>query len=190
LPTFLTNQNIFILKEVHIMDMQQVLNFFFKRRSIRRYKDMDVSKEAIETILRAGMSAPSAGNQQPWHFIVVDDREKMKAITKCHPYSTMLNTAPKCIVVAADVGLQKHQGYWVQDCSAATQNMLLAISQLGLGGVWLGVHPRKEREEGIRKIFKLPDNITPLAVIAIGVPDEEKGPSDRYNPERVHRNTW
>ncbi len=172
------------------MDTKKVLDFFYKRRSLRKYKDMDVSSETIDTILKAAMSAPSAGNEQPWHFIVVDDREKMKEITKCHPYSSMLNSAPKCIVVAADVDLQKYEGYWVQDCAAATQNMLLAIAQLGLGGVWLGVHPIKEREEGIRKIFNMPENVIPFCIVALGVPDEEKGPSDRYNPERVHNNTW
>ena len=172
------------------MDTKRVLDFFYKRRSIRKYKDKDVSPEAIDTILKAAMSAPSAGNQQPWHYIIVDDRQIMKEITKFHPHSSMLNTAPKCIIVAADVDLQKYRGYWVQDCSAATQNMLLAIAQLGLGGVWLGVHPVKEREEGIRKLFNLPDNIIPFAIVAFGVPDEEKGPSDRYNPERVHINTW
>ena len=92
------------------MDTKKVLDFFYKRRSIRKYKDMDVSSETIDTILKAAMSAPSAGNEQPWHFIVVDDREKMKEITKCHPYSSMLNSAPKCIVVAADVDLQKYEG--------------------------------------------------------------------------------
>ncbi|MFO7295497.1 MAG: nitroreductase family protein [Caldicoprobacter sp.] len=172
------------------MDKQQILNFFFKRRSIRKYKDMDVSQEDIDIILRAAMSAPSAGNQQPWHFIVVDDRQKMKEITKYHPYSSMLNTAPKCIIVAGDTSSQRYEGYWVQDCAAATQNMLLAIAQLGLGGVWLGVHPRKEREEAIRRIFNIPEHIVPFAIVALGVPDEEKGPSDRYNPERVHVNTW
>ena len=97
------------------------------------------------------MAAPSAGNQQPWHFIVIDDREILSEIPKFHPYSKMLNEASCAIVVCGDVTLQRFEGYWVQDCSAATQNMLLMATELGLGSVWLGAYPREERVEALKK---------------------------------------
>lgn len=173
-----------------IMDKEKVLDIFYRRRSIRRFKPGEpISHDDMEIILRAAMAAPSANNRQPWHFIVVDDREKMKKITEIHPYSSMLNTASACIVVLGETPDEGGSAYWVQDCAAATENMLLAIANLGLGGVWLGVHPRQEREQGLREIFNIGDDLTPLCVVAVGVPDEHKGKIDRFNAERVYKNS-
>ena len=105
------------------------------RRSIRRYTNQDVSEEMVEKLLRAGMAAPSAGNQQPWHFLVIRDRDTLVKITEVHPHSKMLLTAPLAILVAGDEKLQIHPGYWLEDCSAATENILLAAHALGLGAV-------------------------------------------------------
>ena len=166
------------------------MNAIFKRRSIRKYTSEPVSEEQIEKILRAGMAAPSAGNQQPWHFIVIDDREILSEIPKCHPYSKMLNEASCAIVVCGDVTLQRFEGYWVQDCSAATQNMLLMATELGLGSVWLGVYPREERVEALKTLLKIPEHVIPLSIISLGYPAEEKEPNNRFDETRVHRNTW
>ena len=170
--------------------MDDVLKFIQKRRSIRSYKAAPVSDEQVETLLRAAMAAPSAGNEQAWAFIVVRDRATLDGIMQFHPYTGMLKTAPLAIVVCGDLTHQVYEGYWVQDCSAATENLLLAAANMGLGTCWCGVHPRPEREEGCRKLFGLPDHVVPFAVIAVGVPGEEKGPADYYDAGRVHRGTW
>ncbi len=108
------------------------LDVLMSRRSIRDYVDRDVSREDVEALLRAAMAAPSAGNEQPWHFVVIRRRETMGRIMQAHPYSDMLAEAPVCIAVLAEVALERHAGYWVQDCSAATMNILLAAHALGL----------------------------------------------------------
>ncbi|HUT32495.1 MAG TPA: nitroreductase family protein [Planctomycetota bacterium] len=171
--------------------MDNVLEFIQKRRSIRQYqKGAEVSDAQVETLLRAAMSAPSAGNQQAWAFIVVRDRARLEAVMTVHPYASMLGTATLAIVVCGDLSSQQYPGYWVQDCAAATQNLLLAAANLGLGACWCGVHPRPEREEGCRKLFSLPEHVVPFAVIAVGVPAEQKAPADYYDAARIHHETW
>ncbi len=170
--------------------MNEGLELLMTRRSIRSYTDEPVSNEDLEKILRAAMAAPSAGNQQPWHFVVVQDRETMEKIMSVHPYSSMLSEAPVCIAVVADTSLEKHRGYWPQDCAAATQNILLAARALGLGTCWLGVHPRKERVDGLARILGLPEDAICLSLVALGHAAEQKGPADRYNPDRIHHERW
>ena len=170
--------------------MEERLELLLTRRSIRNYTEEDVSDEDVERILRAAMTAPSAGNQQPWHFVVIRDRGTMERIMEVHPYSGMLSQAPVCIAVLAELEQEHHPGYWVQDCSAATENMLLAAHAIGLGAVWLGVHPRQDREDGIREILGLPDGVECLALVSIGHPAEHKPPARRYAESRVHRETW
>jgi nitroreductase len=160
------------------------------RRSIRAYTDQPVSAESVETLLRAAMSAPSAGNQQPWHFIVVDDRGVLQEIARIHPYAGMAAQAPVGILVCGDTREEKYPGYWVQDCSAAVQNLLLAAHDVGLGAVWTGVFPRPDRVEAFRKLFRLPDPVHPLAFIVIGYPAEKVEPADRFRESRIHRNVW
>ncbi|MGL4370255.1 MAG: nitroreductase family protein [Spirochaetota bacterium] len=166
------------------------MNSIFKRRSIRKYTPDAVSDSDIEDILRAGMAAPSAGNQQPWHFIVIRDRALLDEIPNINPYSKLLENAPAAILVCGDTRLEKHEGFWVQDCSAATENMLIEIASKGLGGVWLGFYPRKERIDGIKKLFGLPKEVFPLAVVALGHPAEKPEPADRFKKERIHYDTW
>jgi nitroreductase len=162
----------------------------FNRRSIRKYTNEVVPENLIEQILRAGMSAPSAGNEQPWHFIVISDRNVMDDIQKIHPYSHMLKEASHAIVVCGDLSLQKYDGYWVQDCSAAMQNMLLMSQELGLGAVWLGVYPQVERVNSLKELLDMPLNVVPLSIMSLGYPAETKAPTDRYNPSRIHRDRW
>ena len=160
------------------------------RRSIRKYVAKNIPAGYTEKLLKAAMAAPSAGNQQPWHFIVVTDHEILDAIPKFHPYSQMLYKAPLAILVCADTDIETHPGYWVEDCSAATENILLAAHAQGLGAVWLGIYPREERIVDIKKLFGLPASVMPLSLVAIGFPAEDKLPADRYNEERVHHNAW
>jgi nitroreductase len=160
------------------------------RRSIRKYLPTPVSEHDIHQLLDAAMNAPSSSNGQPWHFVVVSDRKLLDEIPKFHAYSGMLKEAPLAVVVCGDTSLEKTKGVWVQDCSAATQNLLLSARALGLGSVWLGVYPLEERMSGVRALLGLPDRIVPLAIIAVGHPAESKPPANRFNPERVHRNKW
>ena len=151
-----------------------VIDAILKRRSIRRYLGKSVDKSKIKELLIAGMYAPSARNQQPWHFIVIDERELLEKIMKVHPYASMLSGAAFAILVCGDEDLELSRGYWSVDCAAATQNILLAAHAVGLGAVWLGVYPREERQEGIREIFSLPGHIHPFALVSAGYPAEEK----------------
>ena len=144
----------------------------------------------IEDCLRTAGTSPSGANQQPWHFVVIRDRATLDTIPSIHPYSKMLREASVAFCVCGEIALEKYEGYWVQDCSAATENILCAATALGLGTCWLGVYPREERVEGLRKLLGLPKGVIPLALIALGHPDETKPPSDRYNPERVHHERW
>jgi len=160
------------------------------RRSIRRYTNEKVSDDLIKKLLEAGMAAPSAGNQQAWHFVVINEHQILDEIPKFHPYSQMLKQAPIAILVCGNIKEETHKGYWIQDCSAATQNILLAAHGLGLGAVWLGVHPRKDRVDGIRKLLNLPDHIAPLSLISIGYPAEKKPKSERYDEAKISYNGW
>ena len=162
----------------------------FERRSIRKYSGKPVSDEDIEKLLKAAMAAPSAGNQQPWEFVVIKDRNIMSAVTEVHPYSSMLKESELAIVVCADLDKERHQGYWPQDCAAATENILLEAQHLGLGAVWLGVYPREDRVEGIKKLLELPENIIPLSIIPVGYPAEKKGPANRFDRARIHFDRW
>lgn len=158
------------------------------RRSIRKYTDEPVSDEDIEKLLRAAMSAPTAGNQQAWEFVVINDRKILEDIPKYHPFSQMLKHAPVAILVCADLERETKVGYWPQDSAAATQNILIAANAMGLGAVWLGIHPREERVKGVRKILCLPDNIVPVSLVSIGQPAEKLPPADRYDKGKVHYN--
>lgn len=160
------------------------------RRSIRKYTDKPVPESVIKKLLECGMSAPSAGNQQPWHFIVINEREILDKIPEFHPYAEMLREAKVAICVCADLNLEKHKGYWVQDCSAATENILICAHALGLGACWLGIYPRDQRVEGLRRLLSIPDNVIPLSLIAIGYPAEQKPPANRFNTSRIHYNKW
>lgn len=166
------------------------LQAILSRRSVRSYTGQPVPEELVETVLRAAMAAPSAGNQQPWQFVVITDRKLLDAIPAFHPYARMVLQAPVAVLLCGDLSLEKHKDYWVQDCSAAMQNMLLAIHASGLGGVWLGVHPNAERVAGFRKLLNLPEAIVPLGLLPFGYPSEQPPSVDRYNPSRIHTNHW
>lgn len=173
--------------------MEDCLKMIYTRRSVRVYSEKKISDEEIEKILRAAMQAPSAGNEQPWHFIVVRDREMLRKMSEAFTFGQMLPHADAAIVVCADPKLSKYPyEMWVQDCSAATQNILLAARCLGIGSVWLGVYPRQERMEELRKLLEIPQDIVVFSVVSLGYPKDEKYffEADRFNPERVHREKW
>ena len=160
------------------------------RRSIRKFDKRPVPENLIELILKSAMQAPSARNFQPWHFVIIDDRNKLREIPKFHPYTAMLETAPLAIAVCGDLSLEKSMEYIALDCAAATQNMLLAAHGLGLGAVWLGIYPRENRIKGLADLLKLPEHIIPVTLIALGYPAEDPPPASRFKPQRIHRNVW
>jgi nitroreductase len=168
----------------------EALEAILTRRSIRCYTTDRVPEQTVTELLTAAMSAPSAGNQQPWQFVVMRDRQLIDQIPAIHPYAQMVREAAVVILVCGDLEKEKHAGYWVQDCSAATQNLLLAAHARALGAVWLGVFPRDDRVASLRELLGLPRHVVPLALISIGRPAETKPRADRYDPERVHYDGW
>lgn len=164
----------------------------FARRSIRRFTEQGISSEQIEMLLKAAMAAPSAGNRKPWHFVAVTDAQTRAAMAETHPYAKMVREATLCVVPCGDPR-RSYPGttdYWIQDVSAATENILLAAVGLGLGAVWCGVYPIQERVAEARKILGIPESVIPFAYIAIGYAAETKEPRTQYDPERVHLNRW
>ncbi len=164
------------------------VDLIFARRSIRRYTGEPVSEADVKTLLEAAMAAPSASNLKPWHFVVVTERRTLDALAEVHPHGKMLAEAPLAIAVCGDPELSGR--YWVQDCSAATENLLLAVTALGLGAVWLGVHPRDERVNPVRELLGIPAPVTPLNLVAIGHPAENKAARTQYDAARVHHDRW
>ena len=167
---------------------KNLIDAIYSRRSIRKYTTEPVNDKYIETLLKVAMAAPSASNKKPWHFIVISFRETLNRLAEALRYGKMLFEASLCISVCGDMSASEN--YWVQDCSAATENILLAATALGLGAVWLGVHPREGRSSEVCEILDIPEGYAPLNLIAIGHPAEEKEPRTQYEAERVHKETW
>jgi nitroreductase len=160
------------------------------RRSMRKYTAQQVSDEIVTRLLQAGMAAPSAANEQPWHFVVIKERSLLNKVPSFHPHSHMLKEAALAILVCEDPSLEVVRGRGMLDCSAATENILLAAHALGLGAVWLGIYPVEERMAGMRNLLNIPSQVIPVALVSIGYPDEKLRKEDRFKPERVHSNRW
>jgi nitroreductase len=162
----------------------------FERRSIRRYTEQEVTNEQVMELLKAAMAAPSAWNGQSWEFVVLRDKKVFEKIMQVHPYSKMLKEASVAIVVCGKTTKENMDGFWVQDCAAATQNILLMAKHMGLGAVWLGVYPTKERVTDIKAIIDMPKTVIPLCIVSIGYPAEVKSVENRYNESKVHFDRW
>ena len=163
------------------------------RTSIRSFTDRAVSADTSEMLLRAGMAAPTAVNKQPWHFVVVNDRAKLDELGGNGRQSQMWKESPLAIVVCGDMDKALEgpaQAFWVQDCSAATENILLAAHALGLGAVWTGCYPMEERMANVSQVLNLPETIIPLCVIVMGYPNEQPDPKDKWKPENVTYNMF
>ncbi len=167
-----------------------VLDAIHTRRSIRKYLAKSVPEELIQKLLAAAMQAPSACNQQPWQFIVIDDRDLLTTIPNFMPYAAMAAHAPCAILVCGDLDSEQSEGYWAVDCSAATQNLLLAAHALDLGACWCGVYPRQVRMNALRELLGLPQTVLPHSLVVLGYPAEQAPPEDRYRSQRVHHNRW
>jgi nitroreductase len=161
-----------------------------KRRSIRKFTDRLGEKDKINLLLEAAMYAPSSANKQPWHFIVIDDRKMFLKIMEINPHSRMLETASHAILVCGDLTAQHGNGYWVADCGAATQNILLSATAIELGTCWFGIYPREDRMAAIKQLLSLPSHVEVFSCIAIGYPAEEKSTPERFDAEKIHFNSW
>lgn len=172
---------------------ETMLSVIHSRKSVRSFVPQKaVSKEDLTTIVKAGMAAPSAVNKQPWAFVVITERAMLDALAVGSPNAKMLNDAGAAIVVCGDLS-KAHESapdFWVQDCSAASENILLAVEGMGLGAVWTGVYPSKERVAFIRQTLSLPEHIVPLNLIPIGYPQGETQPKDKWKEENLHWNKW
>lgn len=163
------------------------IEIIFQRRSIRNFTPQPVTRGEIEILLKAGMAAPSAVNSQPWEFIVVNDPETLKKLKRVSLFSN--RNAPLAVVVLGSpqkAGNPAGLKFWIQDCSAAMQNILLAAVSLGLGGVWIGIHPIQGVEEKVRELLAVPAESTPLGMALIGHPAQQKNPSTRFKPKKVY----
>jgi len=169
----------------------ETLEAIFTRRSVRRFKkDKLISPDIIKQLLKAGMAAPSARNEQPWHFIVVNERSLLDKICDIHPYADMCLQAPLAIIPCIDPQAGSDDHYVIQDLSAASQNILLAARALGLGSVWLGVYPNKKVMANVQQLFNIPKTILPFNIMPIGYTDMQQTAQSRFQKDRVHENQW
>lgn len=179
---------------------EMIIQNILSRTSVRHFTGKPIEPLQLQTLLRAAMAAPTSMNFQPWHFIVVDDASLIDKLSKQLPYAKMLKEAGVGVVVCGDVSLydrvnavtgEDNTLYWVQDCSAATENLLLAAHALGLGAVWTGVYPLESRILLLKKLLKLPENLIPLNIVVVGNPVSlsDKG-KDKWKPERIHYNQF
>lgn len=168
------------------------LQFIFGRRSIRSFVPGEVDEATVMKLLEAAMAAPSARAHDPWRFVVVQNREMLNAMAGVLPYGRMLANAAAGILVCGDpeAAFDRQFSYMLQDCSAAIQNVLVGAHMLGLGTCWIGLHPREDRMTAMRELLAVPEELIPLAVIAIGHPGEKKQARTRYKPESVHWEKW
>ena len=168
----------------------ETIKTIHSRRSIRQYKDKQVPGNLVQKLLAAAMASPSARNQQPWEFIVITEKDLLEKISAVNPFAEMAAKAPLAILICGNLEIETSPGYWVVDCAAATQNLLLAAHALGLGGVWTGTYPNEDRMDGYTELFDLPEYILPHSLVVLGYPDENPPDQDRFKGERIHYNRW
>lgn len=168
----------------------QAIECIMTRASVRNYKPEPVNDSIVNTVLKAGMAAPTAANQQAWHFVVVTDQALKDSITDAFQWTKMVRGCAFAVVVCGDMtrlfdGDRENGGFWTLDCSAASENMLLAAHALGLGGVWCGIYPEEDRMARLSEILGLPSNLRPLNILSFGYPAAPVAPKDKWDPEKV-----
>ena len=168
--------------------MEDLLDLMYARRSVREYVDKPVSQDQLEAMLKAAMTAPSAQDLRPWHFVTVSKRDLLDELARVHKYAYMLESATAAIVVCGDQKVSRR--HWVEDTCAATQNLLLAATALGLGGVWISLYPKKKHQKYVRDLLDIPEHVGVLCLVAIGHPAEDKKARTQYDAKRVHQNGW
>jgi len=175
------------------MKQQAVLDAIQNRVSVRQFTGEKISNEQIETLLRCAMSAPTAMNKQPWAFVVITDEALLQKMGESFPFSRCGNSAACAFVMCGDLNKAlegEGQGFWINDVSAATENLLLAAHAMNLGGVWTGVYPSSDRTPQVQALLGLPENIIPMCIVPIGVPAEQPAVKDKFKEENIHYNCW
>jgi nitroreductase len=168
-------------------EIMDILSVIFSRRSIRKYEERKLERDVLVQLLQAAMAAPTAANARPWEFVVVDEPEYLDPLKAVLPFGQY--NAPAAIVVCGNPDIANNSAgrlYWVQDCSAALENMMIAAAGMGLGSVWIGVYPLESRVKSVRTVLHMPENATPLGVMYVGHPAEEKEARSQYDPHRVY----
>lgn len=166
------------------------MDTIFLRRSIRKYTKQPVDDKQITQLLKAAMCAPTARGARPWEFIVVKNKLTLEKLSQTHQYAFMIKDASVAIVVCGNLSEQSYKDYWVMDCSAATQNILLEAVQIGLGAVWVAVYPKEERIRYVKGILNIPEYIMPLCIVPVGYPAETPEPKERYDESKIHHEKW
>jgi len=169
------------------MEVQEAL---LNRRSIRKYKDQKISKDDLNSILKAAMYAPSAMNLQAWQFILIDNKNVLIKTIKSIPYAEMLKQSAAAIIVCGDSSVEKNESWLLQNCSAAIQNILLSAHGLGIGTCWIAIHGMDDVYKNIKTQFNLPQNIVPVSLISLGYPDEFVKVEERFKKDKIHYNKW
>lgn len=169
-------------------EMNETLKTIFARTSVRSYTSTPISKDTLELLVKAGMASPTAMNRQPWQFVIVTDKDSMASLSEKLPYAKMLKSATAAIVVAGNPEVSENN--WMIDCSAVTENILLAAQSVGIGAVWTAVYPYPERIDAVREAFGIPHPWIPLSLVPMGYPDKENMPKDKWKPENIHYNRW
>lgn len=160
------------------------------RRSIRAFTEAPVSDEDVRELLRAAMSAPSAGNEQPWEFVLIQEKATLAKVGEINKYAGFARNAPLAIMTCVNAEREKFPGNGVLDVANCTQNLLLAAHALGLGAVWTGVYPEQDRMQAFKKLLKLPEPVIPLALVVLGHPKGSVAPENRFKEERIHKESW
>jgi nitroreductase len=168
----------------------EALEAIMTRKSVREFEEKPMPEETVGKLLAAGMQAPTARNGQPWHFIVMTGKDALGQVAKFSQYAAMAPSASAGILVCADTTKEASREYFVQDCAAATENILLAAHALGMGGVWTGVYPNEEKMEGFRKLLGIPSHIAPVSFAVVGYPKKRAPAASRYDGKKVHMEKW
>ncbi len=171
-------------------EVSKLMDVVATRLHVRRYCNRTIGNENIRALLQAAMAAHSEGDERPWHFVVVEDLAMRERIVETHPTAHIVAQAPVVILVCGDPALQKHPGFWVQDCAAASENIVIKAQAMGLGAMWFGVYPIEGRVRHIRDILDLPPTVIPFSLTTVGYPAEHHGLKCRYDESRVHFNHW
>jgi nitroreductase len=170
-----------------------ILENILSRKSVRHFLSRPVSKDQLEILMKTGMAAPTANNRQPWAFAAITERETLDFLARSLPYARMLAQAGAAIVVCGDMdraSANSKKELWIQDCSAATENILLAAEGMGLGAVWTALYPYEERYSLVQKTLAIPDHILPLCIIPVGYPEGTDKPKDKFSPGNIHWERW
>lgn len=171
-------------------EIPDALSVIHSRKSVRKYLDKPVSKEQLEVLLRAGMAAPTAGDKRPWSFVVITDPAMLDTLSFSSRGTRMLSEAAAAIAVCGDKNAGFKSEVWVHDCSAASENILLAAEAIGLGAVWTGIYLNEEPTKYVKRVLGLPESVYALNIISIGYPTGIEKPKDKWDTEKIHWEKW